>query len=397
MESEDGQKIQSHGLSLGQPSALVSTPPPGLAPTDRPPPGLQRHLNQNTVAPLGTLQGNKPPGLSLGSLASEHLKTQPPLGLENLMPGSLSALSLNQQSPTRDNPGGRMKEPLGYPSLGSLASNHLQGGELAPSLASLTVSPSSGLIPNGEQSLGSLAANHLSGLKNPAGSSPSLGSLAASHLSATSQPASSSLSNSGHSSSQDNTSNTSSLSTGSLASSHLQAGSKSSLGSLASNHLSAMPTSLGSLAAVHLSNANSSLGSLSSKYPEKKSSDISESELVTVVDLTSALKPNSLGPEMPVPVLKKKEQVHMKEKVNVSLLVHDLSTAPRSLQKRCASSFGRVVSRKWRRLEHRQPLKINLPGYQHLPAFVFDTPSPDDIVKSAQAQSRAFRPPTTAS
>ena len=157
--------------------------------------------------------------------------------------------------------------------------------------------------------MGSLAANHLSGLKNPAGSSPSLGSLAASHLSATSQPASSSLSNSGHSSSQDNTSNTSSLSTGSLASSHLQAGSKSSLGSLASNHLSAMPTSLGSLAAIHFSNANSSLGSLSSKYPEKKSSDISESELVTVVDLTSALKPNSLGPEMPVPVLKKKEQV----------------------------------------------------------------------------------------
>ena len=104
----------------------------------------------------------------------------------------------------------------------------------------------------------------------------------------------------------------------------------------------------------------------------------------------------------------------MKEKVNVSLLVHDLSSAPRSLQKRYnvkhtikdvyitfksrrASSFGCVVSRKWRRLEAGQPLKIKLPGYQHLPAFVFDSPSPDDIVKSAQAQSRAFRPPTTAS
>ena len=298
MEGEDGEQIKRPGLCQGQPCTLLSTPPPGLAPTDRPPPALQKPFNLNNVAPLSTLQGNKPPGLSLGSLAAEHLKTQPSMGLENLMPGSLSALSLHQQSSKSDSAGGRMNEP----SLGSMARNHAGGG-LLPSLASLTVSPSTGNLStsNGEQSLGSLAANHLSGLTIP-GSSPSLGSLAASHLKTT---------NSEHSSSQDNNSNTSSLSLGTLASTHLQGGSKSSLGSLASTHLSAIPTgpSLGSLAAVHLSNANSSLGSLSSKYPEKKSSDISESELVTVVDLTSALKPNSLGPEMPVPVLKKKEQV----------------------------------------------------------------------------------------
>ena len=289
MEGEDGEQIKRPGLCQGQPCTLLSTPPPGLAPTDRPPPALQKPFNLNNVAPLSTLQGNKPPGLSLGSLASEHLKTQPSMGLENLMPGSLSALSLQQQSSKSDSAGGRMNEP----SLGSLARNHAGGG-LLPSLASLTVSPSTGNLStsNGEQSLGSLAANHLSGLTIP-GSSPSLGSLAASHLKTT---------NSEHSSSQDNNSNTSSLSLGTLASTHLQGGSKSSLGSLASTHLSAIPTgpSLGSLAAVHLS--NQSLGSPFSKYPDEKSS---KAEPVKVVDLTSALKPNSVEPATPAPVLKK--------------------------------------------------------------------------------------------
>ena len=310
MEGENGQQIQRQGLCQGHPCPLVSTPPPGLAPTDRPPPELQKPFHHTIPAPLSTLQGNKPPGLSLGSLASEHLKTQPSLGLENLMPGSLGALSLHQMSAKCDS--GRMKAP----SLGSLASNHLDSGGLVPSLASMTVSPSTSLATtNGEQSLGGLTANHLTGLKT-IGSSPTLGGLAGTHLSS---EKSASLSNSGQ--------NNSSFSLGSLASSHLQVVGKSSLGDLASNHLSTIPAgsslgslasnhlstmpstgpSLGSLAAVHLSNTNLSLGSQSSNCREKKSSDTSIAE--PVVDLTSALKPNSLEPATPVPVLRKGMQV----------------------------------------------------------------------------------------
>ena len=89
-----------HGHSKGPPKDCpsASTTTKALAPTDRPPPGFQNPFTQTSLAPLSTLQGNKPPGLSLGSLASEHLKTQPSSGLENLVPGTLGSLSLQQNA-----------------------------------------------------------------------------------------------------------------------------------------------------------------------------------------------------------------------------------------------------------------------------------------------------------
>ena len=102
VQAEDGHQIQRQRLSPGQ-------PPPGLAP----PPGLQKQFGQNTVAPLNNLKGNKPPGMSLGSLASEHMLTQPASELENVMPGSLSAFSLHQvQSSKSDDAVERIREPI---------------------------------------------------------------------------------------------------------------------------------------------------------------------------------------------------------------------------------------------------------------------------------------------
>ena len=299
VQAEDGHQIQRQRLSPGQ-------PPPGLAP----PPGLQKQFGQNTVAPLNNLKGNKPPGMSLGSLASEHMLTQPASELENVMPGSLSAFSLHQvQSSKSDDAVERIREPINSnPSIAFPTKNHLERGGFVPSLAGLTVSP----VPNGERSLGSLAANHISGLTNPA-SYPSLGSLAASHLSTpiSNQPALNpfSVTNSEYCSGRGNISNTSSPTLVNLSSSHIQAGSGSSLGSLASNHLSTLPTgkSLGSLAAQHLSDANTSLCSLTSNHSRMNSSE--KSKVAQVVDLTSALRSNSLEPATPLPVLTKRMEV----------------------------------------------------------------------------------------
>jgi len=351
------------GLPQGCPSASSTTK--ALAPTDRPPPGFQNPFTQTSLAPLSTLQGNKPPGLSLGSLASEHLKTQPSSGLENLVPGTLGSPSLPQNTGEEGK-----KETAGKLSLGSLASQHLESEAPVPNLARLTLGQNPILGPQNGPNLGALADGHLSGSNNH-GVAPTLGSLAASHLSTTSSKAPL-------------------LGLGSLALNQPQIGENTSLGNLASSHLQKTDSgsTLGSLADIHLSNIAPSVG-----RDHAKSSGTAQA-----VDLTSALRLST--PQVsaaPVPPLPKRVQVHESDGADVSLLVIDIPIAPRALQKRRASSFGLVISRKWRRLEDFSPLKITLPRYQHLPQFAFDTPSPDDVVKSAQSQSRAFRPAASAS
>ena len=112
----------------------------------------------------------------------------------------------------------------------------------------------------------------------------------------------------------------------------------------------------------------------------------------------SALKLSSPSKEGLVPAKISQELVVREEVVSpvISLLCPSLSSLQPGLRKRQSSSLGRVVARKWRRLEPHTPLRIILPSHG-LASFTFSSPSPDDVVLAAQSQSRAFTRPATAS
>jgi len=90
------------------------------------------------------------------------------------------------------------------------------------------------------------------------------------------------------------------------------------------------------------------------------------------------------------------------------IVVPDFTLIYSRLRKRKSSIFGRVIARKWARVDTYVPLKvdihrINFHQRSHLPSegepepsFQFTTSSPDDIVLKAQSQSRAFVRPQTA-
>jgi len=328
-------------------------------------------MSQNPI--LSDISSGSPsPGLSLKSLASNHLNELP--GSE----GGSSGLS-----------------------LGSLASDYLSGNQRSLGLG--TSSESSGI------GLSSLASNHLSGsskLSGLAPSGPSLGSLASNHLIGSSK------------SSGLTTSLSSGLSLSSLASNHLNGSSKPSglssslssglsLSSLASNHLvteGAVPTlcpvATSSSASLEKSSPSSTQFTIPAIFGPKTlpspSTDTNAGEghkdrsasPELEIDLMSALKLGNTGQEN---LMDTNEEV--KEIIKVELTVPDLSRIRSELRKRKRSGFSKVITRKWLRTDPRSPVRICLPT-NNIPLFQFCEPSPDDIVMKAQSQSKAFNRPS---
>jgi len=114
------------------------------------------------------------------------------------------------------------------------------------------------------------------------------------------------------------------------------------------------------------------------------------------IDLSSALKgiePNSASQE--------KQQDEERVEVRTTILA-DLSNLKGRrflLARKSPSAFGKVVNKRWRRGEGRKAVRVfsELRGIQPffkkecgIEWFSFTEPSPDDIVKKAQSQSRAF-------
>ena len=331
-------------------------------------------MSQNPI--LSDISSGSPsPGLSLKSLASNHLNELP--GSE----GGSSGLS-----------------------LGSLASDYLSGNQRSLGLGtSLESSSSSGI------GLSSLASNHLSGSSKPPGlapSGPSLGSLASNHLIGSSK------------SSELTTSLSSGLSLSSLASNHLNGSSKPSglssslssglsLSSLASNHLvtgGAVPTlcpvATSSSASLEKSSPSSSQFTIPAIFgPKALPSLITDTNAgeghkersaspEVEIDLMSALKLGNTGQEN---LMDTNEEV--KEIIKVELTVPDLSRIRSELRKRKRSGFSKVITRKWLRTDPQSPVRICLPT-NNIPVFQFCEPSPDDIVMKAQSQSKAFNRPS---
>ncbi|XP_023327022.1 mediator of RNA polymerase II transcription subunit 1 isoform X2 [Eurytemora carolleeae] len=213
--------------------------------------------------------------------------------------------------------------------------------------------------------------------------------------------------------------------------------SSSRLESLAELHLSSSSTpNLNSLANLHLS-SNHSVSLLGGSKPSPLTSGgsvlgatkpspliagsinssvlkpCSEFSLTQDIDLTSALK--SIQPLKSVKLNSTPEQI----KPETVLLLVDISTLKSNLREKIPSSFGKVIKKRWRRVAGLHNLSYNIANYSLLEEvasidkskmasidkskmasidkskmavrFQFNEPSPDDVVKKAQSQSRAFQ------
>jgi len=332
---------------------------------------LQNNLKStNSSDPQSLHQGevSGPTGLSLGSLASRS--------------GSLSTKHEINTGIT----------------LNNLASNHLpiSNSNSGVSLGSGTTSKQ-----DSRPSLSSLASNHLASESSAEKSKFTLGSLASSNT-VSSDPNSKFTLGSLAKFTLTSSDTISKFTLGSLANSSPDPGSKFTLGSLANSSSASSDAkskfTLGSLASSHLGSSNPSEKSNSSQFtipaifgsklsPSIQPAGIAKERSVSPeveIDLMSALKLNSAEQ-----MITDEELPAEKETIRIEIIVPDISRIRSNLRKRKRSSFSKVITKKWARIQMFQPLNIYLPT-NNISVFQFEEPSPDDIVIKAQSMSRAF-------
>ena len=145
--------------------------------------------------------------------------------------------------------------------------------------------------------------------------------------------------------------------------------------------------SLSSLANLHLSTAPPSTSSftLPSLAGPLVSATVREPSPELDIDLSLALKLNNVTEEQPLD-----DDSMMPAKALETIILADLTNIRSTLRLNIASSTGKVVCKRWRRRNAYSPLQFRLIVETDIERFAFDEPSPDDVVKKAQGQSRSF-------
>ena len=177
-----------------------------------------------------------------------------------------------------------------------------------------------------------------------------------------------------------------------LASDHLASNSGFAIPTLSSKSTSEEepPTSLQALANLHLDQNNSQGFSIPSIFgPDQGPKQIllpnnpaeKSPEKFQKIDLSLALKPREKPTVKPK---KKEEKVVIKKSLEVQLLIEEIKENCQDHQKSKGSNLGKVLTRKWKRKSGFVPYLR--PFQSDVKPFLFDTKSPDDIVRAAQSQ-----------
>jgi len=147
-------------------------------------------------------------------------------------------------------------------------------------------------------------------------------------------------------------------------------------------------SSLSALANLHLSSevtTNDSVSEVSKNKENILEKELNLAESEDVIDLTSALKTLSNDKISATETCEDETTKPLPTK----LLISDLTKLKSNLLKKESSSLGKVLSIRWRWKNKRE--KVILPAlFLDQNRFMFDQPSPDDVVLKAQTQSKSF-------